>query len=705
MIGQCMRAVLGVVVLFAVASHITGATTEAEEPMLRLDATFDVDAVETRDVQLSRNGHALRLATGHRVDWPGITLVAPEGHWNLSSHGYIAVDVENVGDTTVEACCRVDNPGADGVQNCLTERVALEPGKKQTLRVPLVKRMPEHLKGKLFGMRGYPGGWNERSGVDPANVTQLLFFVTKPTVDHTFEISNLRAGGEASELTTLDVEDLFPLIDRFGQYTHKDWPGKTRSADDFTRRIQEEAADLAAQAIPDGWNTYGGWQAGPQRDATGRFRVEKHQGKWWLVDPDGRLFWSHGADCVRASTGYTPITDREHWFADLPAKDGPFGQFYGRGSWAPHGYYQDKGAYETYNFTGANLLRKYGADWKQQFNRLSHVRLRSWGMNTIGNWSDAEIYLMRKTPYVTTINAPAKNIEGSEGYWGKFPDPFDPSFEQSLRRRLEGEKGNAVGDPWCIGYFIGNELSWGNDGSLAEAALASPADQAAKRAFIDELKKKYETIDRLNQAWATNHDSWDALRESTTVPDRHKAGDDLGAFYSKIAEQYFRCCRDAVKQVDPNGLYLGCRFAWANDRAVRAAAEYCDVVSFNRYAYSVTEFGLPEGVDKPVVIGEFHFGALDRGMFHTGLRPVESQEKRAEAYRSYVNGALDNPLIVGTHWFQFGEQATTGRGDGENYQIGLLDICDTPYPETIEALRNVGYDMYRRRLGGGEKGE
>ncbi|MEE8452339.1 MAG: beta-agarase, partial [Thermoguttaceae bacterium] len=425
--GYSMRVVLGVVVCFAVVVGGMTSTAVAEAPLLRFDDRFDVAAVEARDVRLSRNDRALRLETGHRVDWPGITLVAPEGRWDLSSQGYIAVDIENVGSTAVEVCCRVDNPGADGMQNCLTERIALEPGEKQTLRVPLVKRMPEQLKGKLFGMRGYPGGWNERTGIDPANVTQLLFFVNKPAVDYTFEISNLRAGGEASDWRAIDVQKLFPLIDRFGQYTHKTWPGKTESAEAFASHKTAEAADLKVYSSPDGWNRYGGWQVGPQLDATGRFRVEKHQGKWWLVDPDGRLFWSHGADCVRATTGYTPITDREHWFAELPPKDSPFGQFYGKGSWAPHGYYLGKGTYETFNFTGANLLRKYGDDWQPKFNRSCHVRLRSWGMNTIANWSDAEIYLERKTAYVATIHATSKNIEGSEGYWGKFPDPFDPS--------------------------------------------------------------------------------------------------------------------------------------------------------------------------------------------------------------------------------------------------------------------------------------
>ena len=60
---------------------------------------------------------------------------------------------------------------------------------------------------------------------------------------------------------------------------------------------------------------------------------------------------------------------------------------------------------------------------------------------------------------------------------------------------------------------------------------------------------------------------------------------------------------------------------------------------------------------------------------------------------------MRNPAIVGTHWFQYGDQATTGRGDGENYQIGFLDVCDTPYEETIAASREVGSQLYALRAG------
>ena len=84
-------------------------------------------------------------------------------------------------------------------------------------------------------------------------------------------------------------------------------------------------------------------------------------------------------------------------------------------------------------------------------------------------------------------------------------------------------------------------------------------------------------------------------------------------------------------------------------------------------------------------------------MFHTGLGPCKDQNERAQAYENYVKSALGNPWIIGAHWFQYGDQAVTGRFDGENYQIGLVDVCDRPYEETIDAVRRVGYNMYQIR--------
>jgi hypothetical protein len=98
-----------------------------------------------------------------------------------------------------------------------------------------------------------------------------------------------------------------------------------------------------------------------------------------------------------------------------------------------------------------------------------------------------------------------------------------------------------------------------------------------------------------------------------------------------------------------------------------------------------------------VLIGEFHFGAHDRGLFGSGLVNMGSQNGRAEALKKYVRSALGNPQIVGTHWHQFSDQATSGRFDGEYFQVGWTDICDTPYAETVRALRELGDELYDLR--------
>jgi hypothetical protein len=334
------------------------------------------------------------------------------------------------------------------------------------------------------------------------------------------------------------------------------------------------------------------------------------------------------------------------------------------------------------------------------YDDVVHRRLRNWCLNTIGNWSDENVRLQRRTPYVDSINsANARSIEGSEGYWGKFTDPFDASFRECLHRSVSGQKGRSAGDPWCVGFFSDNEISWGDELSLPIAALQSPPDQPAKLAFLTHLKSKYDDIAKLNAAWGTTHASWEVMRDARSAPDRKRARADLESFYSKIADTYFRTAREVIKEVAPNQLFLGCRFAWVNARASASAAKFCDVVSYNLYHRSVADFQFNGGADVPLIIGEFHFGALDRGMFHAGLVTTASQAGRAQSYIDYLRGALRHPQFVGCHWFQYQDEPTTGRVyDEENYQIGFVDIADTPYRETVDACRKVGTSLYAYRL-------
>lgn len=641
-------------------------------------------------------GQALSVATRHEQPWPGVTLRAPGGHWDLTAFSEIQLQVKDAGTNPVTVYCRVDNPGADGKQHCVTASIKLAPGKSGTLKVPLRRTSGGQLNKQLFGLRGYPAVAGGPETVDPGNITQLVIFVSKPTADFIFEVSDIRATGTWTRPTAWveDAQPFFPFIDTMGQYRHRDWPGKTRAVADLAVQRDQEIRALANDTGPKDWDKFGGSRRRPQLRATGFFRTQKVHGKWWLVDPEGHRFFSHGIDCV-GSLDTTPIEERESWFADSPARQPEFAGFLGQAA-TLKGHYAGKQPL-CFSFAGANLVRKYGPDWRASRAKLIHQRLRSWGINTVGNWSDEQVCRMRLTPYTDSIGSwGSRMIEGSRGYWGKFPDIFDPSFADSLRRSMESKRGGSAGDPWCIGYFSDNEMSWGDELSLAVATLKSGADQAAKKALMADLQTQYSSIGKLNEAWGTSHASWDDFLQERQPPEMAKARADLGRFYTRAAEQYFRLVREAIRAVAPSQLYLGCRFAGVNARAAAAAAKYCDVVSYNIYQASVLDFPFNSDADVPLIIGEFHFGALDRGLFHTGLVPVANQAARAQAYRNYVRDALHHPRIVGCHWFQYQDEPTTGRVyDEENYQIGFVDIADTPYAELIEASRDIGYHMYR----------
>ena len=154
--------------------------------------------------------------------------------------------------------------------------------------------------------------------------------------------------------------------------------------------------------------------------------------------------------------------------------------------------------------------------------------------------------------------------------------------------------------------------------------------------------------------------------------------------------------RDAVKAVAPNRLYLGCRFCNSYPDAIRAAARHCDVVSYNSYS-ELPQTPRPETdiVDKPTIIGEFHFGSLDRGFLHSGLVPCRDMKERIEKYKAYVRYAIRDEHLVGVHWFFWHDMPLTGWMDGENFGNGVMDVADNPHPEMVEATRELARELYR----------
>jgi hypothetical protein len=300
---------------------------------------------------------------------------------------------------------------------------------------------------------------------------------------------------------------------------------------------------------------------------------------------------------------------------------------------------------------------------------------------------------MKRTPYTGILHIDTAPIAPGLDV----PDVFDPVFPAAVRAACEVERRNSGDDPWCIGVFVDNEIEWRNGPEFVPEILTASPEQPGKRAFCSFLKQRHGDIGKLNTVWGTALQTWADMLASTNKISPVGEQRDFAAFNEDLTDRYYRLTAAAFKRAMPHRLNLGTRFHTGNQAAIRAAAKYCDVASFNKYATSVRGLSLPEGLDRPLLVGEFHFAAWDRSFTASPTRAALSQEQRADAYRYYVTSALDNPLIVGVHWFQYLDQPLTGRADGENWPVGFVDVTDTPYESLTAASREMGARMYERR--------
>lgn len=425
-----------------------------------------------------------------------------------------------------------------------------------------------------------------------------------------------------------------PLVDEFGQWINDDWPGKAKSLDELKQAWAAEEKTLGAGDFR--YCRYGGY-LGTQAKATGFFRVEKVDGKWWFVDPDGHLFFSAGADVITASSG-TSVRGREELFASLPPAETSR---------------QRSGQRGGASFYTWNLARRFGPDWVQPWIDLTARRMSAWGFNTIGNWSDQRLADAHRKPYV--VNLRGWGIESSPM---GVPDVYAPDFERKIDQAAAEQCEQRKNDPYLLGYFVGNEPPWPEQESVAVDALLAGPQNATER----ELK-----------AFLAAGDTLERCR----------------AFLYHAYEKFIDAVNAAVRKHDPNHLNLGLRFNSNNAPEIIRASHNFDVYSLNSYSYAVNQSEIDKVrrlIDRPIMVGEFHFGTPGRGLT-AGLVQARNQEERGVAYRYYVENAAADPAVIGTHWFQWIDEPSTGRSDGENYNIGVVDVTDRPYRELVEAIQ------------------
>lgn len=634
-----------------------------------------VQSVEGRHILQSKDGFEL-------------VLVPAQGDfWNMESVSVLGLMLKNTGQTEMILDMMLGNTGATGWSNSAIGRTVVNAGEELPLGVALYRSNEYNMTDPAYlRMCGKPNGnFKHWHTIDPGKVINLVITCDQKG-EHAFELAQMFPLQKINETHMGD----FPFIDKYGQYIHKEWASKVYSAKDMLMGIATENKLEQELSRPTGFNKYGGWKEGPKFEATGFFRTGKHKSRWWFIDPEGYLFWSYGVSCVGAEhAGQTPLKRESSVFQDLPARDDEeFGRFYVKLDVEDN--YELLEDVPHYDYTKANLYRKYGKDWAEKYVEQDIQRLKYCNINTIGVWSDKEIVSQKEVPYTVMLHY--EYAFASE----KLPDPFDPETRAGLRKAMREYPVPFKNDPWCLGAFVNNELHWMNDSRLLVAAILSNERQNSevKKVFKNWLKEKYIKVTALNETWKTQFTAWDDLLK-VTEKSIFKEADaiDCSTLTTLFAEAFFKLAKEELNDYSPNLLYLGCRFNSGSSEVMEAATKYVDVVSINSYWYH-PHLGNYIPTDKPVLISEFHFANTAGNNLGSGLRSAQNAVQQGRLFRAYMAKAVDHPHIIGAHWFQWRDQNVGGRYNGENYNVGFFDIVDIPNEVLIRAASEYGRNLY-----------
>jgi len=387
------------------------------------------------------------------------------------------------------------------------------------------------------------------------------------------------------------------------------------------------------------------------------YRLETRDQLSWFVSPEGKRWWSIGVDCVDLGE------DPAKWNAKNP---------------------------------GYSALKIFPNERAWTLDTLQ--KFRSWGINSLGAWSNPALFAKyapdQRLPHFECLHL---------GAYNKVPynDLFSPETLKAINDAARDQILRMRDDPSLVGYFTDNELGWW-DGYLIQSYLKLDTNAPGRRRLTEFIRRRYRNqFARFRADWQTPETSFDAwsLRPTLVLKPGGKGIRLVRDWMGEMASYYYRMVRDAVRKHDQRRLILGDRYAQFFVPEIAAASRpFVDGISTNYGADwtdgTLTRYflgTLHELTQKPVLITEFYMTAMENRSGNRnssgGFPVVQTQAQRAAAFRQNLIELASRPYVVGAHWFQYWDEPAAGRGDGEDYNMGLIDTQGRPYEEMIQALK------------------
>ena len=380
------------------------------------------------------------------------------------------------------------------------------------------------------------------------------------------------------------------------------------------------------------------------------FSIQRQNQSFWLVRPNGDRFFSLGVCCANQGASGDEFDSANPAYA----------------AWQ---HYADSNLW-------ANATLK---------------RLKAWGFTTVGGWSDFQALSYSRGADIAF--APVLHVGSTAGapWW----DMWDPKIVERMDQVAREQILPLRDDPRLLGYYSDNEIGWWN-AILFKMTLEQAPTSGQRLRLIELLRQTYRNDwSELLRDFepAPGVETWQGLERHGMLFLR-PGGNGIRVerqFLGILAERYYSLVHDIIRKYDRRALILGDRFqSFYYPEVARACALYVDAVSSNLNAswndgsfarfYLETLHAL---TGKPILVSEFYMSARENRSGNKnsrGIYPVvATQKERAAGFRNTLQRLMQTPSVIGADWFQFYDEPTHGRFDGENFNFGLVDIHDRPY--------------------------
>ncbi|AFC33186.1 hypothetical protein PM3016_6563 [Paenibacillus mucilaginosus 3016] len=512
----------------------------------------------------------------------------------------------------------------------------------------------------------------------------------------------VKSGYEKSPVRTFTVNGNTSIqVDRYGQMVSADFPSKVRSDAELKADVQADELYYGSLQEPQNRDRFGGLAGSAAQyglAATGFFGIQEAAGRKVMTTPEGNIYFSLGMNGITPNETYTMVAGREDQYEWLPSYSSEYKPAF-------------INSQDNFSYYVANKYRKTGKFvLGSSFYTEAVERIKKWGFNGAGAWAPTNFAQENSFPYTAML--PLANMT-----WAKLPgislfDIYAPNAEALMDKAFASMLPALKDDPLLIGYFIDNEYDYHVFNTTVPKLKASTA--AIKGRLVQYLQEKYVTIGAFNTAWGTKFYSFEELKEAELITKTGAPTTDMDHFFKMYLDTFYGTVNKLFRKYDSNHLLLGDRWLTTPSQNVKvrgflaaASGKYVDVISINHYSYSLDKTMMNDVYAKsggrPILLSEFSFGTAEQGLKAIVAGSALTENDRQLRYRNYVEGAASLGFVVGAHWFNYVDQAATGRYwsglYGERYNSGLLNVADRPYKQMLTGITQTNHEIYDVLLG------